>query len=561
MSGVPLILVSEPVARLSPPKGRQPSVAVVYAAGDGELHLIEDGKPMRWGEAFSSRFRTRYEIDLSDHVRQVVLQSSPPVALGGVYRFKASLSVGFRVFDPVTIVRRNIQDALPIVHTHLTHVCHDIAAQFPIEEARGVQEAINVRFRRGERLDEGIEIYLVRAVIGLDADATRYLQAMEEAQRSNLVKAEQHRVNLDDAARDNQVANVRQSGDLESRLRERMALAGRPLNAEELIRIHLERNPQDTDRAMQLLGQAHQDTLDRRDKRADSDREMVSFLVEKGLIRSSDVAGLRDRALSDLFSPPPIQVSPATVGGGWDDPLPTTAVSAGPAVPLPPRRDTGTVPGLIPVYIVIDESLTANITDLDSAIQALYQALIEQPEIASVIRLSVLGVADDTDIVRALETVDGHTRAPYLRAGGPARLSRAFERLLHCIPADAATLKAQHPTVRRPQVIVLTGSADIDGAAWLDTHRQLVDRDASHRSAPDVLALGVGAADPADVARIATRPDFAFVATTADVAQAIKQFSAFVRSYVLGCGHAVIDGDQPPYVSAPDGFHLANDRR
>jgi uncharacterized protein YegL len=280
---------------------------------------------------------------------------------------------------------------------------------------------------------------------------------------------------------------------------------------------------------------------------------MLSFLADRGLLRPPDIAELRDRAVTGV-SAPAIQVPPATVGppaqptGSWDDPLPKPpAASVGPGP---------TDPGVIPVYIVLDESLTGNIPDLETAIRSLYEALIDQPEIARVVRLSVLGVADDVDIVRALEAVDRQAEPPGLRAGGPARYSRAFEQLLHCIPRDTAALKARHSSVRRPQVIVLTGSPLSDAQSWLDVHRQLIDRDA-HRSAPDIVAVGVGGAEPDTVARMATRPDFAYVATTPDVALAIQKFSDFVRAHVLRYGRAVIDGDASTYTPTPDGFRPA----
>lgn len=560
---VPLILKAEPVRRLSlgPQKLRTPSVAVVYASADGELHMIDSGKPITWSDQLLPRFRMRYEVDLRDYVRTVELRSSPPVSATSVYSFDAVLNVGFRVTDPAEVVRRNIDDGLVVVYNHLVHVCRDITTQFSIERAKAAEDAINAWFSNGETLDEGITIYRCRARLSPDSDARRYLQAQEEARRSNVVKAVQHQTNLDDAARSNQLALMRQSGELQMRLREREEMAGRPLTARELITIHLERNPHDTVQAMALLTAAEEATHDRQDAAEARSRELFAFLVQHDLVKPVDIARFRDHAMAGLHSPA-AQVTTAPTTTDWDTPLPeltaSPATTSQVAVPADAARaGASAIPGLIPVYLVVDESIGESIQDLNEGLQSLYDALAARPDIASVVRLSVFGYAHEVHVELALAAVGGYTPRPQLTAGTSARFAAVFQQLLDCIPRDAETLKAQHPTVRRPQVLFLSGTRPADDAAWSTPYRQLVDR-TQVRYAPDIIACGIGDASPAIIASIATRPEFAFVATDSDRGRAVARFSTFVRNHVLSYGRAILDGDPGPVFATPVGFQTAS---
>jgi uncharacterized protein YegL len=550
---VELIVKEEPVPRFSigPQKARSPHVAVVYATAAGDLYLLDGGRPMSWSAAVAPSYRTRYEIDLSDHVRTVELRSSPPLAEGGVYGFETVLNVGFRVTDPTEIVRRNIRDGLVVVYGHLVHVCGEITANFPIEEAKAAQDAINARFRVGEVLAEGISIFMCRARLTPDAAAKSYLNAQQVARRSGIVKAAEHEVHVDDAMRTNQLDQIRQSGDLLRRHREREALGDRPLDARELIAVHLERHPEDTQRAFELLAAAEQATYNRQDALDQRQRDLFAFLVQHDLVRPVDIARMRDQVAIGVQNPPmAIPGAPASgatpiapASSGWDAPLPHE---------LPPP------PGIIPVYVVVDESLGPAMADLNAGIGMLYNALVQQPEIANVIRLSVIGFATEVDVQLALATVGAATQPPRLSVRDTARYAAAFQQLLDCIPRDTATLKAQYHSVRRPQVLFLTGSNPADSPQWTEVHRQLVDR-GRIAAAPDIVACGVGGVPPETVARIATRPEYAFVSTGTDLGEAIIRFSAFIRSHVLNYGRAVLDGDQGPIIVSPDGFRVVSE--
>jgi uncharacterized protein YegL len=212
-----------------------------------------------------------------------------------------------------------------------------------------------------------------------------------------------------------------------------------------------------------------------------------------------------------------------------------------------------TPPGLIPVYMVLDESLHDHLPHIEYGIRHLYESLIASPEIASVIRLSVLGYADEVDLKQALQLIDPRTPVPRMRPSGPPRYAAAFQRLLECIPRDVQTLKAQNRSVRRPQVLFLTGSQPADGTAWVAVHEKLVDR-AVLPVGPDIVAWGVGDVAPGTVLSVASRPEYAFVPVDGDVGWAIRQLAAFVKTHVFRYGRAILDREQGPIILPPPGF-------
>jgi ubiquitin-like protein Pup len=174
---VPLILSTQPVRpfSLARPPATRPHVATVYARADGELDNL-GGRTPTFSE--SRRYRHRYDVDIGDHEREVQLRF--PSADDG-FHFLARMRFGFRVSDPVRVVRRNIRDGLPLVHARLVEIMRRICRGFDLEHADVAERAANDRFAAPVVLDGGITIYRCAVRISLDADATRRLTEMRQA--------------------------------------------------------------------------------------------------------------------------------------------------------------------------------------------------------------------------------------------------------------------------------------------------------------------------------------------------------------------------------------------
>ncbi len=213
---------------------------------------------------------------------------------------------------------------------------------------------------------------------------------------------------------------------------------------------------------------------------------------------------------------------------------------------------------LTPVYILLDESSTVWMDDLNAGMTSLCTALIGAPPIARAVRISVLGYADDVAERLALQEVRAGVAPPHLTARGTARLGMAFTWLLDHLPGDVQQLKDQGFRVRRPQVLILTGSEPADGTNWRRSHRQLLDREQT-RFAPDIVACGIGQATACTILEIATRPELAFIATSHQRDVAVLRFCEFVRACVFAFGQAVLDENRDIHIRCPAGFQLARE--
>lgn len=557
---VRLVLDRQPVRRssLGPMKARRPDVAVVYATAAGEVAVLDDARPMYWTEAVMARYRFRYEVDLGDHRRTVELRSYPLPARGEVYSFVATVEVGFRVSDPGEIIKRRVDDALVVVYNHILAVAREITREYAIEDSGHAEDALNARFRRGEVLEEGIDLYRCRARLRPDDEARRYLDDQERARRTNTVHAAEHVLVMDDSRRAQERVLLDQQTQLEVEVRRHRAIAGRPMDLRSVLQMHLERNPGDTMRALEMLLQVEQAQACRREEAEARAGRLFEFMVDRNLVQPVDVGPLRRTLLGDPGAAPTplLPAGPAAGASSWDEPLPPLPGPAGGgAATVAELRPAGEV---VPVYVLLDQSDATRdgIEELNTGLAALQRTLLAETALARVVRLSVVGYADDVAVHLQLSMVAEAMELPRVSAGGQARYGEAFRFLLERIPQDVDLLKRRSYGVRRPQVLFLTGAEPEDAASWGPVHADLVDR---HRlpCAPDIVAGGVGAASARTVAQVATRPELAFVAPGGDVGRAVERYFAFVAGQVLGYGRAVLEGSGGPLVQRPEGFRPA----
>ncbi|WP_433686989.1 vWA domain-containing protein [Micromonospora carbonacea] len=573
---LPLIVGEAPVHRglLAVTQPTTPSRAVVYATAAGELTSF-DGRPMRWSQQALSPYRTRYDVDISDHRRTAELRSTPLPSRGDVYFFVATVDVGFRVHDPVEIVRRNVADALPIVYGALVDRFIPITRSFAIEESARAEAEIRRRFGAGWVLPEGITIFALSPRLLPDADASAYLRAKVAAARELEVGQARHEVEVQQAQQRGQLDQMAQRHQIQAARTELAELGERPLTPTELIRLHLARNPQDTTLAMQLLTQHDQAVRQHQDAHNERSMELFRFMVEKDLILAADVEPMLAVTMERLGVTDAQRTPLTATASTWTQPsvLPGQRPAAGvggpsgadgkpPAIVLeqdPGSRVWKPADGVQPVYVMVDESQDVRrwIGDLSAGVHALHDALVHAPDVAPAIRLSVLGYADEVANRLPLEMVAPGSQSPWLTARGPASYASAFETLLDNITHDIEALKAQQPKVRRPIVFFLSAGEPSDGRAWVSPYRRLVDRHL-HRYAPNIVAAGVGDASPALIASIATDPAFGFVmAPEADVSAAIEQYWRALIQSVIGSARALIEGSAELVISPPAGFRVA----
>jgi uncharacterized protein YegL len=207
---------------------------------------------------------------------------------------------------------------------------------------------------------------------------------------------------------------------------------------------------------------------------------------------------------------------------------------------------------------VADESasMRPHIGELNRGLLDLQDALQRDPHAASKVRFSVIGFSDDA--FTFLEPADLRTapQLPELTAQGGTSYCAAFDQISYRISVDIPRLKGHGFSVHRPVVFFLTDGAPTDRQDWRAVRTRLL----SQPAAPNILAFGIGDADPAVVGEIATQPDFALVADRRmDTGAAVTEFLTSLTQSVISSGNAVASGADTLQFDKPEGFTLAVD--
>ena len=566
-SGVPLILSEEPVTRtlLARMKVSKPNIAVVYADAFGQVAYL-GGRPLSWSEQVRSRYRTRYEVDLSDQRRIAQLDSSPLPARGDAYFFRSTVDVGFRVHDPTAVVRRHVTDALPVVYNFLIDAFRPVTRRHEIRDAQGAETELNLLFGHPVELEEGITIYRCATRLLPDHAAQQYLHSLESADRSLTVGEAEHRVAAAASRHEHELAGMAQRARLEAEERERESMSGEAIDLPGLIRAHLARHPDETSYALELLARHEQAQLVSRDINDKRSMDLFRYMIEQGMVQSADLDVLRGQALGriqEIAAPSRPAELPA---GSWDDPLPDDPA---PVLSLTPEPATGAhrQPGAgsaaasaVPVYVIIDESPAdpGYFDALNNGIRTLPGDLAEHPGIIDAVRLAVLGYAGDVVARMPLNTIAPETFVPPLAPRPGARLGAVFEYLRERIPADVSRLKTRELTVGRPVVYLLCATAPEDAASWPGQYQLLADR-AGFPLAPNIVACGAGGAPPEVIAEIAANPQaLGWVAGPGQpLGEAAARYAAFVRRSIVTLASAHVTGSHIAVWEPPEGFRPA----
>src|SRR6185437_11877316 len=501
---LPLIVSEEPVSRgpLARAKLSKPNIAVVYSDGFGQITYL-GGRPLSWAEQVASRYRTRYEVDLSDHRRQASLQSSPLPSRGDMYFFRSIVDVGFRVTDPAAVVRRHVADGLVVVYNFLIDAFRPVTRQYDITDAQGAEEELNRTFLNQVELPEGITIYRCTTRLTPDDAAQRYLRGLESAQRSMALDTAKHGVDVSALRHAQELGGISQQGRFDSEDRElavrrrraveaaehalsfgavqhrvdvaatrhaqviddikqqaRLAredleltsMAGRPVDLPGILQAHLVRHPDETQYVTELLVGLEQARQSRSDADADRTQDLVRYMADRGLIQSVDIEKWRTKALdqlAELAGPDPSAEKAARAASSWNDPL-GNAIGAGSIGGGAPLK-------AIPVYVVVDESVAdpSYFDALNNSIKALPSELAVHQDVVGAVRLALIGYAGGVDVRMPLNSIAAGSFVPAFSHQDGSDLTAVFDDLYSRIPADIKRLKSAGLTPGRPVVHLL----------------------------------------------------------------------------------------------------------
>ena len=216
---------------------------------------------------------------------------------------------------------------------------------------------------------------------------------------------------------------------------------------------------------------------------------------------------------------------------------------------------------VLPVYMVADESasMTPVVGELNAGLTALHQALLREPMAAAKVRFTILGFSDDVQVRLALADLRTEAALPTLTTRSSTNYGAAFEALQNRIPDDIANLKSQGYAVYRPAVFFLTDGQPTDEPNWRKPYATLIDKEIT-RAAPNIIACGIGEAKARTILDIATRPEFAFVATPGtELGLAIAEFSMALTKSIVASARAAAADRTELVVERPNNFVMAVD--
>jgi uncharacterized protein YegL len=577
---VPVILSTDPVTRENRNKSSRPHIAVVYADADGNLER-RDSPPSWWSAG--RRYQTRYEVDLTVHRRKARMDNTRLPSKSGLYYFDAEVDITFQVTDPLQIVKDNVSDVLPIVYGHLVQTFWPVTRAFEINDYREAEDELNRLFPQPIALPEGITIIKCFARLFPDAKAQQHLLDIDAAQKSIAVGKAQHEADKAAARHQNELAAINQDARLDAESREHAAMADRPVDVRTLIQAHLAKHPEETAFALEMLSRHEAAIAEKQDINDKRSMDLIRYMIEQGLLQPVDVQMLRNQALGrmqEITSPAPRPAAPAgrpnellagkptpAEGDSWNEPLPG---GSPPIVSLKPEPQTaagadasaGAKPAkTVPVYLIVDESPAdpGYFDALNDSIRTLPAELAADAKVIDAIRLAVVGYGDEVDVRMPLNAVAADSYVPDLRPRPGSRLGLVFDYLRERIDEDVARNKSRGLLVGRPVIYLLCASTPADNPAWQEAYQRLTDRD-QFRAAPNIVACGVGEADPAVIKTITSHPHSRGWLADSDMplGEAAARYAAFIRRGITALARAHVTGKADAVWEDPDGFRPAD---
>lgn len=210
---------------------------------------------------------------------------------------------------------------------------------------------------------------------------------------------------------------------------------------------------------------------------------------------------------------------------------------------------------ILPFYLVCDESYSmagAAIQAMNDALPELHNEIGTNPVVCDKTRFSILTFSNDAQVLQPLADLSQISQLPELSPKGGTSFAAAFRLLRTEIEQDVAALKNEGHRVFRPAVFFLTdGYPTEPEAAWEAEFQVLTDPTVNSR--PNIIAFGIGDADPRVIAKIGTARAF-MADTNMSPAGALKEFSRALTRSIINSGSGSGDQLAPQMPSEVPGF-------
>jgi uncharacterized protein YegL len=275
---------------------------------------------------------------------------------------------------------------------------------------------------------------------------------------------------------------------------------------------------------------------------------------------SSSFGAAQDPVASSAAGSPG-SIDPGSDPGGFAEPGAGAypGVSADPdtvAVAPPPAR--AVIGQVLPMYFVGDESHSM----AGGPIEAVNQGLVDlrdevakHPLIGKKVRFGIITFADTAQTRLELSELSEELILPTLSPRGRGTsYASAFEALRNTIPADVALLKASGYQVHRPSVFFLSDGLPTEREDEWRVRLEAL-KDPGFRERPNILAFGVGDADPKVIQQLASTTRFAFMMLDGvSTAGAISEFATSMLNSMVSSAEQLDRGQSTIEFEKPEGF-------
>lgn len=158
---------------------------------------------------------------------------------------------------------------------------------------------------------------------------------------------------------------------------------------------------------------------------------------------------------------------------------------------------------LLPIYVVCDESLSMS-GHLD-ALNANLCAVHADPRLAERTLLCLIGFSQSPTVLRPLGR-PGLAGEQFRCSRSETNFGPTFRFLRKVITSDLASWRTAGRRIRRPAVLFISDGQPTDPATWPADFAALTDP--AWLGRPNLIALGIGDADPVTIGRIGTFRSF-----------------------------------------------------
>jgi len=197
---------------------------------------------------------------------------------------------------------------------------------------------------------------------------------------------------------------------------------------------------------------------------------------------------------------------------------------------------------ILPFYVVCDQSysMADHLDALNDGLAELHRAVGTDPVVADKTRFCLIGFSGTAEILQPLCRLSDVVDIVELTTQAGTSFGAAFTLLRETIDSDVELLKADAHRVYRPAVFFLSDGHPTDPASWPEDYDRLRDPDWPAR--PNIIAFGIGDADPATIGQIGTFQAFMSQGGVSPAA-ALHGFARALTTSVVRSGGITADGD------------------